>query len=62
MELFRKFRLPSYKLIKLLPESVWLNSVGGMENGAIALGDWLKVYEEHMPGHINQIEAKKGRY
>lgn len=58
LELFRRLRLSSYKLIKALPEPVWLNAAGCMENEAVTLDNWLDVYEQHIPGHINQMQKR----
>ncbi|MEP9412404.1 MAG: DinB family protein [Candidatus Brocadia sp.] len=58
LELFRRLRLASYKLIKALPEPVWLNSAGSMENETVTLDDWLEVYAQHIPGHINQMKKR----
>lgn len=58
LELFRRLRLSSYKLIKALPEPVWLNAAGCMENETVTLNNWLDVYEQHIPGHINQMQKR----
>ncbi len=58
LELFRMLRLASYKLIKSLPEPVWSSSAGPMESETVTLGDWLRVYEEHIPSHINQMRKR----
>lgn len=58
LELFRRLRLSSYKPTKTLPESVWLNSVGSLENETVTLHDWLEVYEQQIPGHINQMKKR----
>lgn len=58
LELFRRLRLSSYNLIKTLPEPVWLKSVGSQENKTVTLDDWLEVYEQHIPGHINQMKKR----
>jgi hypothetical protein len=55
LELFKLLRLTTYKLIKSLPESVWSNSTGRMENESVTLGEWLDLYERHIPQHINQM-------
>lgn len=39
LELFGRHRLSSYKLIKTLPGSVWLNPVGSLENETVTLHD-----------------------
>ncbi|OQY98510.1 MAG: hypothetical protein B6D35_11920 [Candidatus Brocadia sp. UTAMX2] len=58
LELFRRLRLSSYALIKALPESVWSDSVGSMENETATLDNWLEVYEQHIPGHISQMKKR----
>ena len=55
LEVFKLLRLTTYKLIKSLPESVWSNAVGHMENESVTLDEWLELYEAHIPEHINQM-------
>lgn len=58
LELFRRLRLLSYKLIKALPEPIWVKSVSSQENETFALDDWLEIYEQHIPGHIRQMKKR----
>jgi hypothetical protein len=57
LDLFRALRRNSYNLIKRLPDSVWSNTVEHSENGTMTFDDWLVVYDEHVPGHIRQMDA-----
>jgi hypothetical protein len=69
LELFRLLRRMSHRLIKDLPDAVWSNTVDHPENGIMTMDDWLNVYTNHIPDHIQQMEAthaawlaeKKGR-
>ncbi|HUP27617.1 MAG TPA: DinB family protein [Chloroflexia bacterium] len=56
LELFRWLRLTSYKLIKSLPESTWANTIEHPENGTMSLDDWLDVYANHIPDHVEQMQ------
>jgi hypothetical protein len=55
LELFKCLRRASYNLIKDLPDSVWLHTIEHPENGTMTLEDWLNVYEDHVPAHIEQM-------
>lgn len=57
LELFRWLRGNTYKLIKDLPEAVWENNkVFHPENGIMTMDDWLDVYSQHIPEHLEQME------
>ena len=56
LELFRQLRMMTYNVIKDLPEETWQNFINHPENGKMTLYDWLKVYADHIPVHINQIK------
>ena len=56
LELFRQLRMMTYNVIKNLPEETWLNFIIHPENGKMTLDDWLRVYADHIPVHINQIK------
>lgn len=57
LELFRLLRRMSWNLIKLLPESVWSNTIDHPENGIMRMDDWLTIYTNHVPEHIQQMQA-----
>jgi DinB superfamily len=57
LELFRLLRRMSHRLIKDLPEAVWSNTVDHPENGIMTMDDWLSVYTNHVPEHIQQMQA-----
>jgi len=46
----------TYNVIKNLPEETWQNFIFHPDNGKMTLEDWLKVYADHIPVHINQIK------
>jgi hypothetical protein len=55
--LFKLLRESSYKLIKGLPDEIWATAtVQHSESGTMSFEQWLKVYEEHVPVHIRQME------
>ena len=56
LELFRQLRVMTYDVIKNLPEETWQNFIIHPDNGKMTLDDWLKVYADHIPVHINQIK------
>ena len=57
LDLFRVLRDTTYKLIKRVPDEVWLTAtVEHSENGRMNFEQWLKVYEEHIPVHIRQMD------
>ena len=55
LELFKCLRRASYNLIKELPDAIWSHTIEHSENGIMTLDDWLGVYEEHIPTHIEQM-------
>lgn len=57
VKLFRLLRRMSHRLIRDLPEVVWANTIEHPENGTMSMDDWLKVYAEHIPAHIAQMQA-----
>ena len=57
LELFKWLRKLSYELIRAVDEQTWKTaSVYHSENGVMIFEDWLKVYEEHIPVHIRQMQ------
>ena len=57
IELFKCLRQLTAQLIQSLPASTWTNTVEHPENGTMTLDDWLEIYTNHVPEHIQQIEA-----
>jgi len=55
LELFRLLRQNTWRLIQTLPESTWSNLMYHPENGRMTLDDWLDVYAQHIPEHIDQM-------
>ncbi len=55
VELFRRLRGNTYRLIRTLPDSAWANTVYHPENGTMTLDDWLDVYERHVRDHVEQM-------
>lgn len=55
--LFSLLRKASYELIKTVDEETWQNAtVIHSDNGVMTFEQWLKVYEEHVPVHISQMQ------
>jgi hypothetical protein len=57
LELFKYLRNSSYLLIQDLPAATWSNTVEHTERGTLSMDDWLKIYEHHIPAHIEQMQA-----
>jgi hypothetical protein len=57
LDLFRLLREASYRLIKNLPEEVWQTAtVRHSEMGTVTFEQWLRIYEEHIPVHLQQMK------
>jgi hypothetical protein len=56
LELFRLLRVVNYSLLEGLPSELWDNFINHPETGKISLSDWLKIYTDHVPAHINQMK------
>ena len=56
LELFRWLRQKTYSLIRTLPSYVWGNTAFHPENGDMTLDDWLRVYESHVPEHVQSMQ------
>jgi len=57
LQLFKLLRLMSYRLIVSLPDDTWAHTIEHSENGTMTLDDWLVVYDDHVLGHIQQMQA-----
>lgn len=55
LQLFGCLRKMTYNLIKNLPEQAWSNVLIHEHLGEMTLNYWLEIYEEHIPGHIRQM-------
>jgi len=55
LELFKRLRHNTYRLIQTLPDSVWAHTIEHPENGRMTLDDWLDVYARHIPEHVDQM-------
>lgn len=56
LELFKWLREMTYRIIKVIPESYWGRTVNHPENGVMTFDQWLKIYEDHVPLHISQMQ------
>jgi hypothetical protein len=56
LQLFRWLRHTTYQLVKNQPESVWRQTYVHSDNGPTTLDEWLNIYEDHVPGHIWQMQ------
>ena len=56
LELFKLLRRITYNVIKDLPDEIWNNHIMHPENGRMTMDDWLVVYDNHIPIHINQMK------
>lgn len=57
LELFRCLRRNTYKLIQRLSDDMWSHTVYHPENGTMTMDDWLRVYERHIPEHLEQMQT-----
>ena len=56
LELFKLLRKMTYDLIKNLDDNTWKTAtVDHSDNGIMQFEDWLRIYEEHVPIHIRQM-------
>ncbi len=56
LELFKWLRESTYRIIRVIPESYWGRTVNHPENGVMTFDQWLKIYEDHVPLHISQMQ------
>jgi hypothetical protein len=56
LQLFRWLRHTTYQLIRNQPEGVWAHTYVHSDNGPTTLDAWLKIYEHHVHGHIEQMQ------
>jgi hypothetical protein len=56
LELFKLLRQSSYELIRMLPENTWTHTAIHSESGPYTFENWLKIYDEHIPVHIRQMQ------
>lgn len=56
IELFRWLREMTYRMIRVIPESYWNRTVIHTESGEMNFDQWLKIYEDHVPLHISQMQ------
>lgn len=56
LELFKWLREMTYRIIRVIPESYWGRTVNHPENGVMTFDQWLKIYEDHVPLHISQMQ------
>ena len=55
LDLFRALRKSTYLLLQNQPVSVWERQIVHPEIGLITMDQWLEIYDDHVPGHINQM-------
>ena len=56
LEIIRLARLTTYRILKILPEEVFKNSVSHPEyQEPYTFENWLNIYASHIPNHIEQI-------
>ncbi len=56
LELFKWLREMTYRMIRVIPESYWGRTVNHPEHGVMTFDQWLKIYEDHVPLHISQMQ------
>jgi hypothetical protein len=56
LEIIRRLRKMTYRLLLTLPEPVWLYRGHSPTEGSITLADWIERQERHIPHHIEQMK------
>lgn len=53
--LITRLRRMTHRILRYIPETVWLHSVQHPKKGTLTLDEWLEVQVGHIPHHIQQI-------
>jgi hypothetical protein len=56
IELFKWLREMTYRMIRSIPESYWTRAINHPESGVMGFDQWLVIYEQHTPKHIEQMQ------
>jgi DinB superfamily len=57
LRIIRNLRGMTYELLVALPESVWEHSLEHATEGRLTLSEWLRLEEDHIPRHIDQMKC-----
>lgn len=55
LDLFRCLRKSTWLILRNQPVSVWKRTIVHPEIGLVTMDKWLEIYDNHTPGHINQM-------
>ena len=62
LEIFRVLRSANYELLKDQPAEAFAREGTHTKRGKTALGDWVRIYAEHIESHVRQIQATRAAY
>ncbi len=62
MIVFKTIREANYRLLATLSDAQWKKSAFHPERGKMNLEDWLKIYTDHVKGHIEQMRRNITAY
>ncbi len=62
LEVFRVMRSWNFELLKDVPEEAFARAGTHTERGRITLADLLRIYAEHVEGHVKQIQGVRAAY
>ncbi len=62
LEIFRVLRAANYELLKDLPAEAFARTGMHSKRGSATLGDWVKIYAEHVESHVKQIQSTRAAY
>ena len=62
LEIFRVLRSANYELLKDQPEASFERPGTHSKRGRTTLGDWLRIYAEHVENHVRQIQTTRAAY
>ena len=56
LDIIFHLRKATYKLLCVIPDHIWDNSVNHHRVGQITLKKWMMIHERHIPHHIEQMQ------
>ena len=62
LEIFRVLRSSNYELLKDLSAETFARKGTHTERGEKTLGDWVRLYAEHVENHVKQIQTTRAAY
>ena len=62
LEIFRILRASNYDLLKIQPEAAFERSGTHSKRGPVTLLQMLRMYAEHIEGHVKQLQTTRAAY